>query len=399
MEQLTKKETNRINSALKQSALSLFDTEDKISSKDMGVRIAESMDRCTTEIKKVLDIFLCGASVSDNFKKMFSTIDSPGICNISEICSKFHDDNKVLGRITIRTVFGGTEKMPFRGLSYILPAINLCEELKRSNTGIDIPNIEFLFMNGAGIQTNAIDPYKTDATTSQFINFARGYIEEFHPDIAEYVNFYVDRTFSNNIVKTQEYKDVNRALEEKLNKGNELRSDLEEMGKRRNASKNSIRYATLHTFVQDGIIEPKIAKMTNFFGGKDQQDCDIIISIGAKPEEKFYKARKLLADAVSDISYFKPKKTAQYIANINVPPYSALPEGELYLADVLNNPELVLQARKIDRRKGEFGKYHIPVQKAVEAIIMDINASNSDKDLYEFIEGYIRSVEDKNIKI
>lgn len=230
-------------------------------------------------------------------------------------------------------------------------------------------------------------------------NFAQKYIEEFHPDVIDNVNFYVDRTFSSDIVRTQEYHEVHEALEKKLNLGNGLKQDLEEMGKRRNAANNAIKYAALHTFVQDGTVSPQVAKMSNFFGGEEQKDCDIIVSIGAKPEEKFYKTRKILTDEVSKIKYFTPKRTAQYIANINVPPYSPLPNGELYLSEVLRDPELIFKARQVDRKNGEYGEYQVPVQKAVEAIIEDINNSKSYKDLYEFIESYLTTKDDKKIEI
>ena len=51
MEQLTKKEKNRINSALKQSSLELFDIEQKISSENTGTLLANNMNRCTADIK------------------------------------------------------------------------------------------------------------------------------------------------------------------------------------------------------------------------------------------------------------------------------------------------------------------------------------------------------------
>lgn len=398
MEQLTRKETNRINSALKQSTLGIFDTKEKRFPKDMGQQTVSSMSRCTAEIKKYLDTFLCSSSTNENLKRLFSTIDSEGLSNISEVCSSIQNNEQALNRMTIRTIFGGTEKMPFRGLVYILPAINLCEQLRNIN-GSSIPNIEYLFMNGAGIQANAIDPYRAEETTAQFINFAQAYINEFHPEIADKINFYVDRTFSSDIIKTPEYQNAHKALEEKLNIGSGLRYDLEEMGKRRDSAENSIKYATLHAFVQDGMIDSQVAKMSNFFGGAEQKDCDIIVSIGAKPEETFFKARKILAEIVSRIDYFTPKKTAQYIANINVPPYSPLKNGELYLSDVLKEPELVTRAKQIDRRRGEFCEYQMPVQKAVEMIIADTKASNSDKDLYEFIQEYTRCKDEKKIEI
>ncbi len=392
MNQLSKRESNRINAALRQSRLSLFDTKEKIASNLNTKNVCEAMNRCTKSIKDYLDIFFCTSSSNLQSKKLFSSIDSEGISNISSICSEIENNDKVLNNMSIRTVFGGTEKMPFRALSYIIPSLNLCEELIEKNDDKNsIPNIEFLFMNGAGIMANAIDPELANNATSQFINFAQKYIEEYHPKLIDNVNFYVDNTFSNSIIKTNEYKQVQEALEKSLSKDEHLREDLVEMGEKRKASANAIRYATLHSFVQDGIVDSNVAKMTNFFGGKEQAKSDVIVSIGAKPEEKFFKARKMVSEAIAKVDYFTPKKTAQYIANINVPPYSPLKTGELYLQDVLRNSNLITKARMRDRKDRVYTEYQVPVQKAIEMIINDVEGSESNKDIYNFIEEYNRS--------
>lgn len=380
---LTKKEQGRINSALNQSRLNLFDTKDNMKSDSINKLACRSMTRCTTDIKKSLDVFLCGTTTSAEFRKLFSTIDSKGVENLSQICSELDNNPNVLNKAVIRTVFGGTENMPFRALVYLLPALNMCEELLENASSNSIPNIEYYFMNGAGIITNAIDPDRVNYATSEFIKIAQKYIEEYHPQLKDKIDFYVDMTFSSNIINTPEYQGMHKILERKLGLETDLKTDLLEMGERRKKSDNSIKYATLHSFVHDGYVNSNIARMTNFFGTNEPREYDTIISIGAKPEEKFYKARKLLAEEIANIPYFTPKKTVQYIANINVPPYSPLPTGELYISDVLKDPELIMEAKK---RKGEYSAYQTPVQKAVESLITDIDRSDSNKDIIDFIE-------------
>lgn len=379
---LTKKELGRINSALNQSRLNLFDTEDNMKSKRVGETVSSSMSRCTTDIKKVLDVFLCSTQTDPEYRKLFSTIDLNGIENISKICSQLEDNKTALSKTVLRTVFGGTENMPFRGLAYLLPSLNMCEELLKDSSITEVPNIEYFFMNGAGIITNALDPDKANSAVAEFIRIAKRYVEEYHPNLKDKVNFYVDTTFSSSIIQTQNYQDMHKILEKKLGIESDLKSDLLKMGEKRKKSDNSIKYAALHTFVHDGYIDPNIAKMSNFFGGSEPAEYDTIISIGAKPEEKFYKARKLLSKEITRIPYFIPKKTAQYIANINVPPYSPLPSGELYLKDAINQPDIVLNARK----SGEYCEYQTPVQKAVESLIIDIGRSDSTKTIVDFME-------------
>lgn len=388
-EGLTKKELGRIKAALTQSRLGLFNTNEKISSEASQNSISNAISRCTPDTKKLLDVFLCSSDTKPFLKKLFSTIDFQGISNVAEICS----NPNTLESTSIRTIFGGTDHMPFRGLIYLLPAINLCEQLKE-NSGINtpIPNIEFLFMNGAGIIANAIDPEKTYQTTAQFIQIARKYIDEYHPDLSQSINFYIDRTFTASIIQTPEYQQMYQVLEKKLELKSNLRTDLIEMGERRNASVNSIKYATLHAFSQDGHIDPEVAQMSSPEKGVMQPEVDTIISIGAKPEEKFYSVRKLLVDEMSEVSFFKPKKTVQYIANINVPPYSPLKTGELYLDQVVRNPNLILEARMRGKNE-EYSEYQMPVQKAVEMLIEDTENSKSEKSLLDFMEEISKSKE------
>lgn len=393
--ELTKKEQGRIRSALNQSKLNLFDTEDNMKSESTGNLVSQSMSRCTMDIKRLLDVFLCGTATSSEFRKLFSTIDSKGIANLSQICSELDNNQNALNKAAIRTVFGGTENMPFRALVYLLPALSMCEELLK-NIGINsIPNIEYYFMNGAGIITNAIDPERANQTTTEFIKIAKGYIDEYHPQLKDKVDFYVDMTFSSSIISTPEYQEMHKVLERKLGLETGLKTDLLEMGERRKKADNSIKYATLHSFVHDGYVDSSVARMSNFFGATEPREYDTIISIGAKPEETFYKARKLLAEEIARIPYFTPKKTVQYIANINVPPYSPLSTGELYLRDVLKNPYLIMEARK---SKGEYSEYQTPVQKAVESLITDTALSDSNKDIIDFIEEYKQQVQAKKQK-
>jgi len=388
MDQLTKKEMNRIKSILNQSRIGLFDTEEKMSS--YNDVICEKIARCTPDIKKVLDVFLCSSDTSPEFRNLFSNIDSHGVESIAKICSSTDNGSKALNNISIRTIFGGTEQMPFRSLLYLLPSLSMYEQLQESTPNIPMDlDIEFLFMNGAGIAANALDPERTYNATSQFINVAKKYIDEFHPSLSEKVNFYVDQTFTTNIIRTEEYQEMLEILESKLKIENNLKSDLLEMGERRNTSQNSIKYATLHAFSQDGHVLPDVAKMANFFGGPEQKENDMIISIGAKPEEKFFRARKLLAKEISEVSFFKPKETAQYIADITVPPYSPLKEGDLYMKDVIKDPDLIAKARLVDRKNGEYSDYHKPVQKAVELLIQDTRNSDSDKTLFEFMSNIL----------
>lgn len=388
LNELSNKEKGRAKAVLTQSRLSMFDTNEKMNSDSNHQSLCNSLNNCTPETKGLLDAFLCSSNSDHILIKLLNTVDSNGIENIAQIC----DNPANTQRTSIRTIYGGTEKMPFRALAYMLPALNMCEQIQKNTSGKNVPNIEFFFMNGAGMMANNLDAEQTYKASFQFISVARKYIQEFHPSLNKKVNFYIDRSFTPNIMKTSEYQQIYKIFERKLEEREALKGDLLEMGERRNAALNSIKYATLHIFSQDGFINPKVAKMYDFEHDKPLPETDYIISIGAKPEEKFYQARKTLVDSMSEVRYFTPKKTAQYIANFNVPPYSPLKEGELYLQDVLKNPELILKARA-KRNANDFSEYQTPVQKAVELLIDDTENSTSQKSLIEFVEDLVEEKE------
>ena len=389
-EGLSKKEQGRVKAVLTQSRLGIFDTKDKMNSQRNNISICQSLDRCTHDTQKILDTFLCSSDSNPMLIKLFRTINSEGIGNIAQICNS----TESIRDTSIRTIFGGTEHMPFRGLAYLLPALNLCEQLQeRGIANSDLPNIEYFFMNGAGFMANDLDPERTYRTSFQFMQIARKYIQEFHPTLDKNVNFYMDRSFTTKIMKTPEYKQIYKIFETKLEENTELRGDLEEMGERRKAAVNSIKYATLHIFSQDGYINPEVAQMYDFERGRSLPEVSSIISIGARPEETFFGARQTLVNSMSGVSFFTPKKTAQYIANFNVPPYSPLPEGELYLDDTVRNPELVNEARLRSKDSEEYSKYQMPVQKAVEMLIADTENSSSEKNLVDFMKGISKEKE------
>ena len=389
MGDLTKKEQGRINAALTQSCLEMFDTKEKNLSKKE--KMCEIMSRCTNDTKNILDIFLCGSNTPKSFKRLFKGIDSNGIDTIAEICNESNSDTKK--KVTIKTIFGGSERIPFRGLVYLLPVMKLCEELENTDANIDV-NIEFLFMNQSAIILNSFDPDKTNKTAIQFIEIAKKYIDEFHPKMADKVGFYIDRTYTSAIMDTKEYKMILNALEKALTQNPNIAQKLNEMGEKRNSAINSSKYAALHTFTQDGYVDPKVATMHEFFSKKKIEEADYIISIGAAPEEKFYKIRKFVEDKIKHVDFFKPKKSIQYIANVNVPPYYVLPEGELLMEDGLENPQIILDARLRDKHSKELSKYNVPVQKAVELLLEDTESSKSDKSLVEFMEGVSKEIKE-----
>ena len=388
LNELSKKEKGRVKAVLTQSRLSMFNTDEKMNSEARNTSLCNSLSNCSPETKNLLDAFLCSSNSEHILIKLLNTIDSNGIESIAKICE--NPDN--IEKTSLRTIYGGTEKMPFRALAYMLPALNICEQIQKNTGKKNVPNIEFFFMNGAGMMANDLDPEQTYKASFQFINVARKYIREFHPSLDEKVNFYIDRSFTSNIMKTPEYKQIYKIFEDKLTEKEALRGDLLEMGERRNAAINSIKYAALHIFSQDGFINPEVARMYDFEHDKPLFETDYIISIGAKPEEKFYQARKTLVDSMKAVSYFAPKKTAQYIANFNVPPYSPLKEGELYMQDVMKNPELIMKARA-KNGINDFSDYQTPVQKAVELLIEDTENSTSQKSLIEFVEDLVEEKE------
>ncbi len=387
---LNQKEKNRIKNATKSSSLLLFDKNIKIRDTPIDDVITNNITSCTPTTQKFLEVFMSSASYKKKF--LLDKIDSDSLAIISKLCQSCSENYTEIGNVIIRTVLGAVEHIPFRALSYLLPAVRMVEalleqqKLKKAKN-IFLPQIEFVFMLKIGVSLNGLNYETCRNEILLFIKVAKKYLATYHPEVNSKVKFLVDDTFTSTIRKNKEYQNYEAKVTNLLKSNTNISSILTIMGSRHGHADNSFEYASMHPLLHDGIVDSNVASFTECDGTKHSMNKEVstIISIGARPEEEFWKVRKLINDNFRLLSFITPIPVVQYIAQMNVPPYSPLDSGELYLDDVIQNPKLVSKA-KPKRGHNEWSEYQTPVQKSVHMIIED--TYGDEDELIEFLSSF-----------
>lgn len=385
---MNKKEENRIYNVLKGTSLIFFDKNMKVS--DSFSDIINNISSCNSNTYKLFEIMTSSGPYKK--KSLLDKVNSGSLMLISKLCESCSIDNKNISNIIIRTVFGAVEHMPIRALTYLLPSIKLAEAIVEYQKGlrgkeIYLPQIEFVIMLRIGAILNELDYCRCHKEIITFINVAETYLNTFHSEISSCVKFLVDEEFSSNLRKNNEYLDYELKVKNLLNI-NDVGVILKKMGERRNHSNNSLEYAAMHPLLHDGLVDKNVASFKEYGNNKYWQNKDIstLISIGARPEEEFWKVRQLVNSILRKLTFVTSVPVIQYIAHMNVPPYSPLSTGELYLDDAISNPELILQARF--QQYKNITNYQIPVQKSVELLIRDADQGTDADTLIEFIQQF-----------
>ena len=385
---MNKKEENRIYNVLKGTSLKFFDKNMKVS--DSFADVISNIKSCSSNTYKLFEIM----ASSGSYKKesLLDKVNSDSLVLISKLCESCSANNKAISNIVIRTVFGAVEHMPLRALTYLLPSVKIAESIVEyqkdlGEKEIYLPQIEFIVMLRIGSVLNELDYCRCNKEIATFINVATTYLTDFHFEISSCVKFLVDEEFSSNLRNNNEYCNYELKVKNLLDT-NDVGAILEEMGGRRNHSNSSFEYAAMHPLLHDVLVDRNVAAFTEYGNSKNLESKDILalISIGARPEEEFWKVRQLVNSILKELTFITPVPAIQYIARMNVPPYSPLSTGELYLDDAINNPKSILQAR-FQKYKNKTN-YQIPVQKSIELLIRDTDHSADADTLIEFIQQF-----------
>lgn len=228
-------------------------------------------------------------------------------------------------KIVIRTVFGSTEMMPLRALSYIIPGLIYAENVKMV-TGFE-PQLQFILATNITSTLNDIDQNTARDQAIKFARIARAYIREFFPDIQNAI-FLQDTPLDHKL--RQKLEELARSV--RAYAAPETISKLLEKGENHNGRGKHELYGGAHILVHDAssldILEPAFA---------DQQetvDPCVIVSMGGKQEVDFYKLRHQVKPFVNE-SYRKVK-TIQYFTKHHVPPYYMDRNGDISLDRALD---------------------------------------------------------------
>lgn len=228
-------------------------------------------------------------------------------------------------KIVIRTVFGATELMPLRALSYIIPGLIYTENIKRL-TGSEL-QLQFIFATNITSTLNGIAQEVARDQAVKLARVARAYIAEFFPDIQKAV-FLQDVSLDHRL--KQKLEELAESV--RIHATPEMVNKLSEKGENHNGQGRHELYGGAHILIHDAasldILEPILPNQPEVV------DPSVIVSMGGKQESDFYKLRHQVKPFV-DESY-RRVKTIQYFTKHHVPPYYMDRNGDISLDNGLN---------------------------------------------------------------
>ncbi|RJQ38375.1 hypothetical protein C4559_01110 [Candidatus Microgenomates bacterium] len=259
----------------------------------------------------------------------------------------------------IRVVYGATEEMPFRSLSYVLPALLYMEGFAEAK--LKVPQLQVVFANNTSTTLNNLDPEKTEEQSLKFANFAKDYVKEFFPASFGNVVFLEDTPIGEGSMLGEELFSLAKTLKEKMPE-----SILEELSKKgiNNDFETSILYGAAHLLIHD--IDLPGALIPVFSDQPETYLAENIISMGGFQEQFFYRLRHGIKPFADE--KFRQAKTLQFFTRHRVPPYYMARTGDLSLDDVLKgeadfktlSPATLFDInymRNVSAYRGDFGHF------------------------------------------
>lgn len=325
---LPPKAFNRLTSTLTASSLEVFDSEKNKPRQFIGP-VAVTMNDLSADHQDVL------SSLTKPSDAYITSIDQKGLSLLPQMVQQ--PDKQII----FRTVFGGTERMPLRALSYLIPSIKIAEKLvnakSQRNSLLQIARnvaIEFLFMNEASSGVNGLDRGRCRRASDLFSDVAKKYVQMFHPAIARSVSFPTDDGFSDNLLSHPAYERVVERAERSMSE--QAYQDVLDMAGKKSTRSDAFRYATLHSFVHDGFVEGVLDK-------NHRPSRSILTSFGASPEKRFFAVRRATVPHIGSEFSFSRVPTVQFITKHTVPPYVLMTPHDIALEDALKKPSEVLR--------------------------------------------------------
>jgi len=259
--------------------------------------------------------------------------------NVAQIAIDLAEDKADETGTVIRMVFGATEKMPVRALSYPLPVLQMMVAMEE--IGITPPQLQLVFANNISAGINEFSQDEVAAQTKLFVVAEQEYLKRFFPELSDRVVFLEDVPLESVGTLANDLQAIKKAIEEKGDR--ELLAQLLSKG-----GKDSIAYGGAHLLFHDlapeGLLKP--------VDGVVQPDMIIpqtMMSVGGRQEEIFYVLR-MDAKKKGGLPFHANQrvKTVQFVTDHAVPPYRMakyrygdrfedMPNGDIALQDVGRN--------------------------------------------------------------
>ncbi len=251
--------------------------------------------------------------------------------NLPDLAAQIAAGNENSSKMTIRVVYGATEEMPLRALSYILPPLIFMGSMKKE--GITPPQLQIIFANNISSRLDLLDLNKTQVQVQIFSSIAKDYIATFFPKLVESTVFLEDKPLEKGSVFRNELLRVASVLRNDL--GEDVKEELLLKGKNNGAFRTYPFYGAAHLLIHDADIKGSL--MPIFTDQPVSVSPDTIISFGGYQEQVFYKLRHALKPNLN--SSYRDTKTLQYFTKHRVPPYYMARGGDVSLADTLMGKE------------------------------------------------------------
>lgn len=227
----------------------------------------------------------------------------------------------------IRLVYGATTEMPLRALSYLLPALVYMEHTRSA-----VSQLQVIFVNNISSRLDRIDTRVASKQAKAFAGIAQDYIRNFFPYSDDKVVFLEDTPLDKGsdlrrrlLMLTTSLKKI--APEDILN-------DLVRKAVNNGSGRTYAFYGAAHTLIHDIDIPESLVPLL-----PDQPETepnpDVIISMGGRKEEIFYRLRHALKPHLDP--EYNNAKTLQFFTRHRVPPYYMTRGGDVALDDVVRN--------------------------------------------------------------
>lgn len=275
--------------------------------------------------------------------------------NIPELGIELAITDKKGANAVIRTVYGATEMMPLRGLSYLLPGLVYMENMQ--DAGIKPPQFQVIFANNISSRLDSLDLQRTREQVQRFTIIAREYVQSYFSKLAESVVFLQDTPLEKGSVIRSELISVAATLRDMA--GSDLDNSLKIKGKNNGAARTYAFYGAAHSLFHDADLEGSLEPLLS--NQSPAVHPNIIISLGGYQEQLFYKLRHALKPHLGPT--YNTIRTLQLFTKNRVPPYYMARGGDISLDDALKgriSSEVAVAAnydidylRKVSMARGE----------------------------------------------
>lgn len=228
---------------------------------------------------------------------------------------------EISSEVVFRVVFGATEQMPLRAISYLLPPLLAMERIQVAEG--TAPQLQVVFARHITSRLNRLDPEKVFGQSLEFARIAKYYVGEFFPQLDESTVFLEDTPLNRGTFLRKELVEL---ADKFSNIPEELKSAVSEKGE--GSGRLNRFYAAAHVLMhdRDGLeyLKPIIP---------DQEDpisASSIVSFGGLQENLFYRVRHGMKPYLG--SDYNSVNTFQYFTRHHVPPYYMAKGGDIALS-------------------------------------------------------------------